>query len=107
MSKSDWIWLAVGAGAQGLFALRMLAQWWVSEREGRSVVPRVYWHLSLVAGICMFAYACRRADPVFIVGQSMGVLVYSRNLMLGNGATEPKLQRALNEASLQPTLQKS
>jgi lipid-A-disaccharide synthase-like uncharacterized protein len=30
----------------------------------------------------LFAYAVHRRDPVFITGQSLGLLVYARNLLL-------------------------
>jgi lipid-A-disaccharide synthase-like uncharacterized protein len=30
----------------------------------------------------LFAYAVHRLDPVFITGQSLGLLVYTRNLLL-------------------------
>jgi lipid-A-disaccharide synthase-like uncharacterized protein len=30
----------------------------------------------------LFAYAVYRQDPVFITGQSLGLVVYTRNLLL-------------------------
>ena len=33
-------------------------------------------------GLLLLIYAIHRRDPVFIVGQSMGMVVYVRNLML-------------------------
>jgi lipid-A-disaccharide synthase-like uncharacterized protein len=36
----------------------------------------------LVGGLITLAYAIYRRDPVFIAGQSIGALVYIRNLML-------------------------
>ncbi|MFO1022702.1 MAG: lipid-A-disaccharide synthase N-terminal domain-containing protein [Planctomycetales bacterium] len=105
MSGSEWIWLTIGASAQGLFTLRMLAQWWVSERAGQSVVPPAYWSMSLLGGVCMLAYACHRGDPVFIVGQVAGIAVYGRNLMLAGNSPGRELGRPLPEARLSTTLQ--
>jgi lipid-A-disaccharide synthase-like uncharacterized protein len=41
-----------------------------------------FWYLSLCGGIVTAIYAIHRRDPVFIIGQSAGLLVYVRNLML-------------------------
>jgi lipid-A-disaccharide synthase-like uncharacterized protein len=75
-------WLVVGFGAQGLFTSRFLLQWVHSERRRRSVVPKGFWYLSLSGGALLLAYAVHKRDPVFIVGQASGLLVYIRNLML-------------------------
>lgn len=75
-------WLVVGFGAQGLFTGRFLLQWVQSERRRRSVVPKAFWYLSLSGGALLLAYAVHKRDPVFIVGQATGLLVYVRNLML-------------------------
>jgi lipid-A-disaccharide synthase-like uncharacterized protein len=32
--------------------------------------------------VVLLAYAIYRADPVFILGQTLGVVIYSRNLWL-------------------------
>lgn len=79
-------WLTIGAVAQTLFAGRMLVQWWASERAGQSVVPRTFWILSFFGGALMLAYACWRQDPIFVVGQLSGLLVYGRNLALFKNA---------------------
>lgn len=75
-------WLVVGFLGQACFASRFLVQWLVSERAGRSVVPRAFWYLSIAGGSIVLCYAIWRRDPVFIVGQSAGLLVYVRNLIL-------------------------
>lgn len=74
------IWLTVGFAGQALFGARFLMQWIASEREGRSVIPIVFWYFSLSGGVVLFSYALWRGDPVFIVGQSMGLIIYARNL---------------------------
>jgi len=75
-------WLAFGFCAQGLFMARMLCQWLASERAGRSVVPAVFWWLSLAGGLMLLLYFLRRGDPVGIWGQLLGVAVYVRNIVL-------------------------
>lgn len=73
-------WLIVGFLGQALFSLRFLVQWLASERRRRSVVPTAFWVFSLCGGITLLSYAIYRRDPVFIVGQAGGLLIYSRNL---------------------------
>ncbi len=76
------VWVAVGLLGQALFFSRVLVQWIASERRGRSVVPPSFWVLSLGGSLLLLAYALQQRDPVFVLGQSMGFLVYARNLVL-------------------------
>jgi len=80
--KAEYIWLAVGLLGQGIFSARFIIQWLVSEKEKRSVIPVAFWYLSLLGGITLLFYSIYKRDPVFILGQSTGVLIYSRNLFL-------------------------
>jgi lipid-A-disaccharide synthase-like uncharacterized protein len=72
----------LGLVGQVCFFSRFLVQWIVSEREGRSTIPVAFWHLSIVGGLLVLIYAIWRRDPVFTLGQSVGVVVYARNLIL-------------------------
>jgi lipid-A-disaccharide synthase-like uncharacterized protein len=76
-----WLYL-LGFAGQALFALRFLVQWVASERKGESIIPVYFWYLSLIGSIILLAYAIFRHDPVFVLGQSTGFIVYTRNLML-------------------------
>lgn len=82
LPAADLIWLAVGFGGQAIFASRFLYQWIASERAGRSHVPRAFWYLSLAGGLTLLSYAIHRGDPVFILGQTTGAVIYVRNLVL-------------------------
>jgi lipid-A-disaccharide synthase-like uncharacterized protein len=75
-------WVLFGLFAQVLFAGRMVVQWIMSERLGRSVVPPVFWWLSLAGSAMLLAYFLWRHDIVGILGQSLGFVIYVRNLML-------------------------
>lgn len=81
-TETTWIWLAIGFVGQALFAGRFLVQWIVSELRRRSVVPVYFWYFSVGGGIVLLAYAVHRQDPVFIIGQFFGLIVYTRNLYL-------------------------
>jgi lipid-A-disaccharide synthase-like uncharacterized protein len=75
-------WIILGFTAQGLFSARFIVQWIASERAGKSVVPLAFWLLSVAGGATLLAYAIHREDPVFILGQGAGLVVYARNLYL-------------------------
>lgn len=79
---AEHVWLAIGFLGQLMFSMRFLVQWVASERKRQSVVPIAFWYFSIGGGLLLFAYSVWRLDPVFILGQSMGVLIYSRNLYL-------------------------
>jgi lipid-A-disaccharide synthase-like uncharacterized protein len=82
LSPREMVWIAVGFAGQFLFMMRFLWQWIQSERQRRSVIPIAFWYFSLAGGMTLFAYAVHRGDPVFITGQMLGVIVYTRNLLL-------------------------
>lgn len=73
-------WLFVGLFGQLLFGARFLAQWIYSERAKASVIPMVFWYLSLAGGVILLSYAIHIKEPVFILGQSMGAFIYIRNI---------------------------
>lgn len=75
-------WILIGFLGQFLFAARFVIQWIASERRGASHIPVQFWYFSLIGGAIMTVYALHRHDPVFIVGQASGLVVYVRNLML-------------------------
>ena len=79
----DWnIWLLVGFLGQFCFFMRFFLQWLASEKKKKSVIPTAFWYFSMVGSVTLLCYAIYRKDPVFIMGQSMGLFIYSRNLVL-------------------------
>lgn len=75
-------WLVIGLIGQVCFSARFVVQWIASERRRRSVVPVYFWYWSIAGGVILLAYAIHRSDPVFILGQAAGLLIYARNLYL-------------------------
>jgi lipid-A-disaccharide synthase-like uncharacterized protein len=82
MTTTEIIWLGIGFLGQGVFFMRWVVQWLASEKHAESRVPIAFWYMSLLGGMITLAYAIYRKDPVFIAGQSIGAIVYLRNLML-------------------------
>jgi lipid-A-disaccharide synthase-like uncharacterized protein len=79
MNKS---WLVIGIFGQLFFTCRFLLQWLASERVKKSVVPVAFWYCSIIGGGLLLGYALHQRDPVFIVGQLTGLVIYCRNIIL-------------------------
>jgi lipid-A-disaccharide synthase-like uncharacterized protein len=89
---SELIWIAVGLAAQALFSMRFLVQWVATERARASIIPETFWYFSFAGGAMLLAYAIYRLDPVFIIGQGTGLIIYARNIYfiwLGKRAPTP------------------
>ena len=86
---TEQVWIGVGLLGQAMFSARMLVQWIASERRKRSVVPTTFWYFSIGGGLALLFYAVYRRDPVFMVGQAAGLLVYVRNVYLIHKRGEP------------------
>ena len=81
VSEAPPVWMmVVGFVGQGIFGGRMLVQWIATERARQSVVPLSFWYMSVIGAMITLAYAILRNDPVFIVAQTGGLIVYIRNL---------------------------
>ena len=75
-------WVLFGFFAQFLFLLRFIVQWIQSEREQRSVIPILFWYLSISGAFLILIYAIHIKDPVFISGQGLAIAIYTRNIFL-------------------------
>ena len=75
-------WIAIGLLGQSAFFGRMMVQWIISEKQRESIVPAVFWWMSLVGGLCLFTYFVWRVEFIGVLGQSTGIVIYVRNLRL-------------------------
>ena len=73
-------WLIVGLLGQVFFSARFIIQWIYSEVNKKSIIPLAFWFFSILGGVTLLVYAIHRRDPVFILGQTAGLLIYARNL---------------------------
>jgi lipid-A-disaccharide synthase-like uncharacterized protein len=85
-------WVVFGLVGQACFSLRFAVQWIASEKKGESVVPNTFWYFSILGSLILLFYAIYRKDPVFILGQSFGSIVYLRNIMLIHKKKQNALQ---------------
>ena len=82
LSNAEIFFFSIGFIGQGLFTSRFIFQWIYSEKKGESSIPILFWYLSIFGGIGLLTYAIFRKDPVIILGQSFGIFIYLRNLIL-------------------------
>ena len=83
--KNDEISLPLkiwGSAGQVIFTLRFFVQWIDSESKNESVLTRHFWGVSFVGSFMIFVYAVFRLDPVLLLGQLSGLVIYIRNLIL-------------------------
>jgi len=77
------LWLLwLGIISQVVFTLRFVYQWLYSEYKKTSSLPLGFWLLSLVGSLLILVYAINRKDPVLFSGHLLGMIIYSRNLIL-------------------------
>jgi lipid-A-disaccharide synthase-like uncharacterized protein len=80
LSWTDLFWISFGFLAQSMFAMRFVLQIIASERVKKSIVPETFWYFSFAGGTGLFLYAIHKVDPVFMLGQGLGLLIYARNI---------------------------
>ena len=75
-------WGVLGTIGMLMLNLRYLYQWYKSEQQKESVLPFGFWLISGLASLLVVLYGIQKKDPVLIVSQSMGLIVYIRNCAL-------------------------
>lgn len=87
------IWGGIGLLGQGAFTARFLVQWLASERKRETVMPVAFWWFSLAGGLITLTYVVHLGSLSLTLGQSMGLVVYVRNLMLVKKAKRREAKR--------------
>ena len=82
LSYSEIIWVLFGTLGQLVFFSRWIIQWISSEKSKNSIIPVAFWWCSLVGGIITLIYAHHIGSFAFMLAQAIGIIVYSRNLLL-------------------------
>ena len=96
----EQIWGAVGLLGQGAFTARFVVQWFASERKRETVMPVAFWWLSLTGGLITLTYVIHLGSLALTLGQSMGLFVYVRNLMLVGKARRRAAKRAARASGM-------
>ncbi|MEJ1237302.1 lipid-A-disaccharide synthase N-terminal domain-containing protein [Chryseolinea sp. T2] len=80
-ASAIWVY-GIGFVAQALFGLRIVIQWWQTERKGAVVSPIYFWYASLAGSTLFMIYGLLRHDPIIVVAQVLSYFIYIRNLQL-------------------------
>ncbi len=75
-------WVLLGFLGQALFFSRWIIQIYASEKRKQSYVPLSFWYTSLAGALLIMVYALKQVDPVFMLGQLIGIVMYCRNIWL-------------------------
>lgn len=75
-------WFLLGLLSQFLFFARFVVQWIASEKRKESYIPRQFWYFSLFGGLGLLVYSIHIKDPVFVLGCSLNLFIYIRNIIL-------------------------
>lgn len=81
-SSMPIFWHAVGFASYALFSSRFWVQWLEAEKNQRSDLGPSFWWLSLSGAILSVIYFFSLHDIVNVVGPGLGIIPYTRNLML-------------------------
>ena len=82
LTLQEFVWVAFGTLGQLVFFSRWIIQWFSSEKNKLSVIPVAFWWCSLLGGIITLIYAKHIESFPFMLAQGIGIIVYSRNLIL-------------------------
>ena len=74
-----------GSAGQIIFNSRFIYQWLYSEYHSESVLPLGFWFISTIGSLMIFIYSIPRLDPVLFISHSLGLFMYSRNILLHYG----------------------
>ena len=82
LSSNEILWVTFSTLGQLIFFSRWIIQWLSSEKSKSSVIPVAFWWCSLIGGIVTLIYAHHIESFPFMLAQAIGIVVYSRNLLL-------------------------
>jgi lipid-A-disaccharide synthase-like uncharacterized protein len=80
--NSFWPIVLIGIAGNLLLNCRYLYQLYFSEKANESVLPLGFWIISAVASVMVVVYSIYKHEPVLLVAQSLGILVYLRNIFI-------------------------
>ena len=75
-------WTIFGLIGNTVFTSRFIVQWYASERLRQSVIPKNFWHFSLIGGLIMLIYGIHDGHIPIILGYLTPPIIAARNLML-------------------------
>tara|TARA_A200000113_G_C8771523_1_gene324497 strand:- start:372 stop:686 length:315 start_codon:yes stop_codon:yes gene_type:complete len=90
LTFNEFVWVSFGTLGQLIFFSRWIIQWLKSEKSKTSIIPVAFWWCSLIGGVITLIYAHHIQSFPFMLAQAIGIIVYSRNLLLINRRSNEK-----------------
>ena len=79
MDSPFWVYL-LGFAGMGIYGVRILIQWSLSEKSHQVESPGIYWVLSSIGAVVLYVYGWLRKDFSIIFGESVGYYIYMWNI---------------------------
>ena len=81
MTSPFWVYI-LGFIGMTLYGVRLIVQWYKSEKAGKVVSPGIYWVMSSIGAIVLYIYGWLRKDFSIIFGESIGYYIYMWNIAI-------------------------
>ena len=82
LNYNELLWVCFGTIGQLIFFSRWIIQWYYSEKFNTSMIPLAFWWCSFFGGLTTLIYARHISSFPFMLAQGVGLVIYSRNLLL-------------------------
>ena len=79
MNSPFWVYL-LGFIGMVTYGLRILIQWYESEKAHQVKSPASYWVLSSIGAVLLYIYGWLRKDFSILFGESVGYYIYMWNI---------------------------
>ncbi len=81
MDSPFWVYL-IGFAGMVVYGLRIIIQWYLSEKAHKVESPGSYWVLSSVGAVIIYIYGWLRKDFSILFGESVGYYIYMWNIKI-------------------------
>lgn len=89
--RVNLFWHILGFIGLILFSSRFWIQWWFAEQQQASFLGRHFWWASLIGDFLCLVYFFQIKDPVNLIGPTLGLVPYIRNLILDRRKQQTRL----------------
>ena len=79
MDSPVWVYL-LGLMGMSIYGVRIVVQWYISEKSRRIESPGIYWIMSSIGAVILYIYGWLRKDFSIIFGESLSYYIYMWNI---------------------------
>ena len=81
MDSPAWVYL-LGLMGMSIYGVRIVVQWYISEKSRRVESPGIYWIMSSIGAVILYIYGWLRKDFSIIFGESLSYYIYMWNISI-------------------------